>query len=243
MADITLGDLLHWQLGYVFRAAASQAPDAGLDQPLSWVVTIRATAPVLPTLRGGELVVAPPRLLEQLEAGESFDRKALVSTLASQPIAALLVDAHFSEAALPGVNLLVRDGAFPHDAEATLNRLLTERRAQLYRLGSELTRALTTGGVSGAGLDALLAAADQLGGHQLVALDESGGVLASSRADGAAAPIRRRRAPAPVALVPRSTPDPRTGRRLAGATPAAVRSRQPPARRTAAGRPGGGWFT
>ena len=133
-------------------------------------------------------MVAPPRLLEQLEAAESFDRQALVSTLARQPIAAVLVDQSFSEAPLPGVAMLVHGGAFPHDAEATLNRLLTERRAQLYRLGSDLSRGLTTGGIW-AGLDALLALAEQTGGRQLVALDAHGALIATSRASDESAPV------------------------------------------------------
>ena len=99
-----------------------------------------------------------------------------------------MVDPEFAEHQLPGVRLLVASGIFPHDAELTMNRLLTERRAELYRVGSELSRALSTASISGTGLDALLDGAATVAARELILQDDEGALLASSRGarDGSA---------------------------------------------------------
>ena len=60
MAEITLGDLLQWQLGLTFRPAIGEREELGLERPITWAVTVRTTLPILPALRGGEIVVVPP---------------------------------------------------------------------------------------------------------------------------------------------------------------------------------------
>ena len=82
-------------------------------------------------------------------------------------IAALMVDHAFAEDAPAdlAVPLLVTSGAFPSDAESVLNRLFTERRADLYGIGSNLSRALSAATMTGAGLDALLDAASAAAGR------------------------------------------------------------------------------
>jgi purine catabolism regulator len=180
VADIVLDDLLHWRRDLTYRAPAGEAPHAGLNNVVSWAVTIRATAPVLPTLRGGEIVVLPPRVLDQLERTESFDRNELLRTLLTQPIAALMVDPVFGERPVATVPLLVTSAVFPSDAEPVINRQVTERRTELYRLGSDLSRALSTSNITGAGLDALLDAAAMVARRRLLLLDGEGTLLASS---------------------------------------------------------------
>ena len=177
MAEITLGDLLRWQLGYILRVPPGDDEADTRDRSVGWAVTIRASLPVLPPLRGGEIVVVPPKLLAQLEETESFTRRMLTATLAAQPIAALLVAPDFSDKPLPGAPLLVHEGAFPHDTENVLNRLLTERRAELYRIGSDLSRAMTASGMIGDGVPALLAIAAQATGKQVTLFDANGLVL------------------------------------------------------------------
>lgn len=181
VAEITLGDLLHWQRGLTFRPAIGEREDSALERSITWAVTVRTTQPILPALRGGEIVVVPPRRLERLREADIGGATDLVRLLADQPITALMVDPEFAEHQLPGVRLLVTSGTFPHDAEATLNRLLTERRAELYRVGSELSRALSAASISGAGLDALLDSASAVVSRELVLQDADGALLASSR--------------------------------------------------------------
>ena len=179
MADITIDDILHWQRGLIYRAPAGKPADSGIDANVSWAVTIRAAAPILPPLRGGEIVVAPPRLLEQVRESEMVDEATLLRALAGQPIAALMVDPGFSETPV-AAPLLVSSGTFPHNAEATLNRLIIERRAELYRIGSDLSRALSTATVSGAGLDQLLDTVRDVIGRPLVLVEPHGAVVARS---------------------------------------------------------------
>lgn len=181
MADITLRDLLHWERSLYFRPAAGQPVEAGMDRPISWAVMMRASSPILPALRGGEIVVAPPRVLEQVHESEMVSRDQLVRMLAGQPIAALMVDETFDEGAVTGVPLLVSRSTFAHEAESVLNRLITERRADLYRLGSDLSRSLSTATMIGAGLDTLLDAAETAGRRPLVLQSSEGSIVASSR--------------------------------------------------------------
>jgi purine catabolism regulator len=181
MADITLRDLLHWERGLRYRAPAGEPPDAGMDRAVSWAVSIRAASPILPALRGGEIVIAPPRLLDQVRETEMVGRDDLVRMLGGQPIAALMVDPAFNEEAVRGVPLLLSSGTFPHDAESVLNRLITERRAELYRLGSDLSRAVSTATMAAAGLDGLLDAAEAATRRALVLQSAEGAVMARSR--------------------------------------------------------------
>lgn len=181
MADITLRDLMHWERGLRYRAPSGEAAESGLDRPISWAVTIRAASPILPALRGGEIVIAPPRLLHQIGETEMVDRAELIRILGGQPIAALMVDPSFEEGPVRGVPLLVSSGTFPHEPEQTLNRLITERRAELYRLGSDLSRALSTATMGGAGLDELLSAVEAAGHRALVLQSPEGSILARSR--------------------------------------------------------------
>lgn len=188
MADITIDDILHWQRDLTYRGPAGKPAGAGVDAGVSWAVTIRAAAPILPPLRGGEIVVAPPRLLEQLRESEMVDTTRLLQALAGQPIAALMVDPSFSETPV-AAPLLLSSGTFPHNAEATLNRLITERRAELYRIGADLSRSLSTATVTGAGLDQLLDTIRDVIGRPLLLVETHGAVVARSRDAPVACPL------------------------------------------------------
>lgn len=180
MSEIVLGDLLHWQRGLGLVPATEEDASTVADRPVSWAVSLRASAPVLPPLRGGEIVIAPPRILEQARDAEMIDHATLLRQLADQPIAALMVEPSFSEGRVDGVTLLVTAGAFPHDVESNLNRLITERRAELFRLGSELSRMLSNATLSGAGIDTLLDAAASLIHRPMVLFDGRLSVLGRS---------------------------------------------------------------
>ncbi|MEX2314751.1 MAG: hypothetical protein WD628_03470, partial [Thermomicrobiales bacterium] len=184
MADITIDDLLHWERGLTFQPSVGTAREAGLATVISWAAAIRVTTPIVPALRGGEIIVVPPRTLERIEQSEDLDRSGFLRMLADQPIAALMVDRAFAEDAPAeiAVPLLITSGAFPSDAESVLNRLFTERRADLYGIGSALSRALSSATMAGAGLDGLLAAASTIARRPLALLDAAGAVIARSSA-------------------------------------------------------------
>ena len=182
MADIIVDDLLHWERGLSYQPPSGSDRAVGLARRVSWAAAIRVTAPIVPSLRGDEIIIAPPRTLERIEQSEGLDRAGFLRMLADQPIAALMVDRAFVDDAPAdlAVPLLITSGAFPSDAESVLNRLFTERRADLYGIGSALSRALSSATMSGAGLDALLDAASVAVGRVLVLLDADGAVIARS---------------------------------------------------------------
>jgi hypothetical protein len=70
--EITLRDLLAWepQLQLLVRPITGPASEDPLASDVDWVVTARASAPMLPALRGGELVLLPQRVVA--ESGVPF---------------------------------------------------------------------------------------------------------------------------------------------------------------------------
>lgn len=159
-----------------------------MDHAVSWAVSVRAAPPLLPPLRGDELVVLPLRVLAQIESAEPMSRDQLLATLSQQKIAAILTEPDFTEEPLDTLPVLTLPAPFPHDAEGTLNRLITERRAELYRLGNELSRRLSQAAMDPRGVDALLGTAADVGGRSLVLQDADGNVVAwggSEMLDGA----------------------------------------------------------
>jgi len=210
MADITIDDLLHWERGLSFHPPQGSDREDGLSHTISWAVAIRVTPPIVPALRGDEIVIATPRTLERIEQSEGVDRSGFLKLLAGQPIAALMVDRAFIDDAPQdiAVPLLVTGGAFPADAESVLNRLFTERRADLYAIGSALSRALSSATMAGAGLDALLDAASVAVRRPLALFDVDGTVIARSTSapDSLQIPgdelarITRERGPGPTRL-------------------------------------------
>lgn len=180
MPEITLRDLCRWDRRLSVIPPIGVTLDVALDRGVSWAVSVRAAPPLLPPLRGDELVVLSPRVLEQIELGEAIGRELLVSTLAGEKIAAVLTESTFSEEPIDQLPVLTLPAPFPHDAEGTLNRLITERRAELYRLGAELSRRLSQAAVDPRGIAALLHVAAEVSGRPLMLEDHDGNVVASS---------------------------------------------------------------
>ncbi len=143
MAEVTIADLVALEPRLRLRA---NAPDASLTE-VGWVVAARTAPPMLPTLRGGELVY--------------FGEGAIAA--AGQPWPLLLADlerlaAHgliVPEIVAPAVPvcalpvLAFRGEGAPGEIEGMLNRALTEFRGELYRAGTDLGRLLGTLGASG----------------------------------------------------------------------------------------------
>jgi purine catabolism regulator len=191
MAEITLQDLLAWEPRLRLASARAGTGSAGeqTDRDLTWAVAARATAPMLPPLRGGELVLLAHRILA--ESGVAFG--PLLRELAGHGAAGVVLEA---EAVPPGLRavgaplplLVLPVGPMTPDLEGDLNRLLTQKRGELYRAGTEIGRVLA--GLTTAGADAgqiLAATADALGAAAEV-VDARGLVLAASddRGGGAA---------------------------------------------------------
>ena len=180
MPEITLRDLCRWDRRLSVIPPTGVSVDSALDRGVSWAVSVRAAPPLLPPLRGDELVVLPLRVLEQIELGETLTRENLLSKLAEEKIAAILTEPSFSETPIDQLPILTLPAPFPHDAEGTLNRMITERRAELYRLGAELSRRLSQAAVDPRGISVLLDVATEMSGRPFILEDADGNVVAST---------------------------------------------------------------
>lgn len=176
MSDIVIGDVLAWEPRLEWQGDAAELP-----RPLTWAVTIHPRIPALPPLRGGELIIVTRRTLDHLKRVEMVGWPEIVRLLSAQPVAGLVVDREFDYTPIPGVPVLRAATELLSDAEAHLNRTITEHRGELYRLGSDLSRALSTASIAGADLDALFAVAGDVGHSELLLFDRPGRVLARSR--------------------------------------------------------------
>jgi purine catabolism regulator len=182
--EITLSDLLNLEPGLVdcheMNGPAGEFPPAD-EVEISWAVTARGTAPHLPHLRGGEIVLVSARVA----AAVASDLAALVREAALRNVSAIVLERGIdaSQTTYPGspdVRILRWQRPVTPDTEPALNRLLTEQRGMLYRVGSELERQLTDLAVNQAGLGALVRVVAEAAGLPLEIRDARGRVLASA---------------------------------------------------------------
>lgn len=176
MSEIVVGDIVVWEPDLRWGG-----DENGRMVPLTWAVTVLPTPPAISPIRGGELVIVPRKSLDELQRNDAIGWRDVAHILTGQPISGILVDETFVGAPIPGVPVLLAPEGFFPDAEHRLNRLITEHRAELYRLGSDLSRALSVASIGGADLDALLAVSGEIGKRDLLLLDERGRVVARSR--------------------------------------------------------------
>jgi purine catabolism regulator len=177
MAEIILSDVLAWEPR--LRLPGSHAlTDAELDRDVSWAVTARATAPMLPPLRGGELIILPRRIVA--ESGVSLP--LLLREMAGHNAAAVILDG-LPDGTAPLPTIVVSSS--PPELEAELNRLLTERHAELYRSGTELERVLSDLATGSASLARVVTKVATALTMPLVVVEANGVTLATSITDAA----------------------------------------------------------
>ena len=173
MAEITVGDVLAWEPRLRLPPATAGHATGELEREVSWAVSARATAPMLPVLHGGELIVLPRRIIA--ESGVSLP--LLLREMAGHQVAAVILDGLPSGSTpLPS---LVSASVGP-EFEGEINRLLTVRRGELYRVGTELERLLTDQAAVAASLPAVLGAAAGLLAMPLVVVDANGATISVS---------------------------------------------------------------
>jgi PucR family transcriptional regulator, purine catabolism regulatory protein len=146
-AEITLRDLLAWEprLEVISPRAATPASPGPLDGEVDWVLTARASPPMLPHLRGGELIILPRRVAQ--ETGVPFQR--LVNEITMQPVAGVLTDEPAER--IPDSPLVIlRATTIGPDLESDLNRLLTTQRGDLLRTTADVDRIIAESSVRGA---------------------------------------------------------------------------------------------
>jgi len=192
--EITLDDLivLEARLSRGHKGSkASEMAAKGCDV-VSWVVSARATAPHLPHLRGGEVLLVPPRVITVI-GGEL---PALLREARLRDVAAVVFESGGPGAAdadsMDDVNVLIWDGDLTADTETGINRLLTECRGNLYRVGSELEREMTDLTASRSGLRALVQTTSDLSGLSVRVIDDQGRLLAGSHLDNVVSGVTSR---------------------------------------------------
>lgn len=136
--EITLRDLVSWEPHLrVLSHGRSTDDEDPLDRDVDWVVTARTGAPMLPQLRGGELVLMPHRVV----ADSGVPLAMLINELNSQPVAGVVID----HPGTPPVGTSLPILGVPiisNELESDINRLLTSRRGDLLRTGAEVERTI-----------------------------------------------------------------------------------------------------
>ncbi len=156
MAEITIGDLLAWEPRLSLYSDDEQTDTgqhgAEAEHEVTWIVTVRASQPVLPPLRGGELVIVPGRTVEDTEV----PLQELLREIVARGATGIIFDQPI-ETPEGLVRLLI--DPIPVDLESEINRLLTEQRGAIYRAGTELGRVVQQANSLGADVEQVLEAA------------------------------------------------------------------------------------
>lgn len=144
--EVTLYDLIAWEPRI---SAAAPQPGSPVWRSLTtidvdWVVTARSGSPMLPKLRGGELIILPERLAR--ETGVPFG--SLIRELGIQPVAGVLTDyAGEFDANSPVTVLQV--SSIDTELERDLNRVISTGRRQAMQRVAELDQAIAESGARG----------------------------------------------------------------------------------------------
>jgi purine catabolism regulator len=184
MPELTLADLVTWDnrlhVAGERNGNGELRLNGHLDQwserELTWVVTARASAPMLPLLRGGELVILPSRVL--IDNGVSLP--LLLSELATHDVTGVVLDLDVPQ---PTPVPALRVETITADLENDLNRLLTQRRGEIYRAGTELGRHLATLTAAGGDLAQVLSVSAATLATSAAVVDARGAVIAASGSD------------------------------------------------------------
>lgn len=145
--EITLYDLIAWEprLHPVVPKPESPHFRSLTSVDVDWILTARSTQPMLPTIRGGELIVLSDRIVREI--GVPF--AALIQELSAQPIAGILTDHNIppdSSSAMAVIHTPVVDA----ETERDLNRLLTNGRRDALQRVAELDQTIAEAGTRGA---------------------------------------------------------------------------------------------
>jgi hypothetical protein len=171
--EITLRDLVAWTDLVAADDASPHGPDDPLERDVDWVITARSTAPMLPTLRGGELVLLPERVVTE----SALNLQMLMAELTSQPVAGVVLDT--MEPVRSAVPVL-RTERIGIELESDLNRMLTSRRGEMLRTGTDIERIISTHRTAHTAPAALLENLAEHLGYDLAVRTASGSVIVAT---------------------------------------------------------------
>ena len=178
--EITLDDLLVLEPRLTWGGEACD-PAGRESTEVSWVVSARTTPPHLPLLRGGEVVLVSSRVTAAVRA----ELPALLREAQLRGVSAVVfersdADIYRTYPRSHVVRTLLWTGDLPADAETGINRLLTECRGNLYRVGSEFERQMTDLTANQSGMSSLVQVASELSGLPVLVVDAQGRRLTAS---------------------------------------------------------------
>ena len=172
--EITLEDLLVLEPRLTeCGERRDQQETAGRASPeVSWVVSARTTPPHLPLLRGGEVLLLPPRVTAAVGA----ELPALLREAKARAVSAVALESEDIRRATtypwsPELRVLQWTGNLTADTEMGINRVLTECRGNLYRVGSELERQMTDLAANRSGMSSVVQVVSELSGLPVSIVD------------------------------------------------------------------------
>jgi PucR family transcriptional regulator, purine catabolism regulatory protein len=144
--EITLYDLIAWEPRLRPIAPLPGTPNwrslTGIE--VDWILTARSSQPILPTLRGGELIVLSDRIVREI----GVPLPALIREISSQPIAGILTD-HLGIPDPESEIAVIHTPLVDAETERDLNRLLTNGRRDALQRIAELDQAIAEAGARG----------------------------------------------------------------------------------------------
>ncbi|HLL51318.1 MAG TPA: hypothetical protein VK356_11680, partial [Thermomicrobiales bacterium] len=181
--EITLEDLLVLEprLTQCGERRDSQEPAGQANREVSWVVSARTMPPHLPLLRGGEVLLLPPRVTASVDA----ELPALLREAQARAVSAVAFECGDSRQSAtypqsPRPCVLLWTGELTADTEMGINRVLTECRGNLYRIGSELERQMTDLAANRSGVTSVVQVVSELSGLPVLVVDAEDRRLAES---------------------------------------------------------------
>lgn len=178
-AMISVNDVLRQALP---EGASVAAGRGGLYREVTWASRLRATPPAFAHLSGGELVLLPPQVLEQLD--DHLLVEDAIRQLSSFGIAALALTGDPSltarraadEANLPLI--LLPDASDFSLLERSVSRFISERRREILRRGQEAGRQMMELAIAGEPLSELARELANLAGRPAAFEGRDGRLLA-----------------------------------------------------------------
>lgn len=189
-AMISVSDVIALALPAGTRIVAGQD---GLGREVTWATRLRPTPPAFGHLSGGELVLLPIQVLEQLD--ERLTLEDAVRQLAAFGVAAVAIHGEATPRSLAAAEeagiplLLLPEGAELGPLEREAARLITERRREVQLRGREVGLQLMELAISGEPLANVVRAMADVSGRS-VALEAWDGRLLAYHAPGNRGPTR-----------------------------------------------------
>ncbi len=184
---ITVQDVINEALPPSTRVVAGAA---GLSREVTWATRLRSAPPAFEHLSGGEIVLLPPRVLEELD--ERLTLADAILQFATFNVAAVAITSNPGARARDAANtsglaLIVLPRSVELGAlERQTARFITDQRRAIQHRGQEVTRRLMELAIAGESLEEQVSTLAQLANRVIVVESRDGRVLATHTPDDVA---------------------------------------------------------